>query len=120
MAGLFPHLIPQVARDRTDIRNQSHVMVPDFRIQLPSSTPALDLAPGETETRLAELKHTCSESHYRTGRRQQQFTRAVDRKAGELMGEYHGQGRQDGHLAWRGRRRRQGKAAVGELIRGHP
>ena len=88
MAGLFPHLIPQVARDRTDIRNQSHVMVPDFRIQLPSSTPALDLAPGETETRLAELKHTCSESHYRTGRRQQQFTRAVDRRAGELMGEY--------------------------------
>ena len=88
MACLFQHLIPQVARDRTDIRNQSHVMVPDFRIQLPSSTPALDLAPGETETRLAELKHTCSESHYRTGRRQQQFTRAVDRRAGELMGEY--------------------------------
>ena len=88
VAGLFQHLIPPVARVRQEIRNQSHVMVPDFRIQLPSTTPALDLAPGETETRLAELKHTCSESHYRTGRRQQQFTRAVDRKAGELMGEY--------------------------------
>ena len=50
--------------------------------------PALDLAPGETETRLAELKHTCSETYYRTGTRQRQFTRAVDRKAGELMGDY--------------------------------
>ena len=88
VAGLFQHLIPPVARDRLEIRNQSHVMVPDFRIQLPSTTPALDLAPGETETRLAELKHTCSESHYRTGRRQHQFTRAVDRRAGELMAEY--------------------------------
>ena len=44
--------------------------------------------PTETDTRLAELKHTCSETHYRTGTRQHHFTRAVDRKAGELMGEY--------------------------------
>ena len=76
------------ARDQPEVKNQSHVLVPDFRIQLPSSTPALDLAPGETETRLAELKHTCSESHYRTGTRQHNFIRAVDRRAGELMGEY--------------------------------
>ena len=88
VGGLFQHLIPPAARDRPEIKNQSHVMIPDFRIQLPSSTPALDLAPGETETRLAELKHTCSETHYRTGTRQHHFTRAVDRKAGELMGEY--------------------------------
>ena len=88
VGGIFQHLIPPAARDRPEIKNQSHVMIPDFRIQLPSSTPALDLAPGETETRLAELKHTCSETHYRTGTRQHQFTRAVDRKAGELMGEY--------------------------------
>ena len=43
VAGLFQHLIPPVARDRQEIRNQSHVMVPDFWIQLPSTTPALDL-----------------------------------------------------------------------------
>ena len=67
------------ARDRPEVKNQSHVMVPNFRIQLPSSTPALDLAPGESETRLAELKHTCSEAHYRTGTRQHNFVRAHTR-----------------------------------------
>ena len=35
-------------------------MVPDFRIQLPSSTTGFGLAPGE-------LKYTCSELHYRIG-----------------------------------------------------
>ena len=88
VAGLFQHLIPPNVRDRPEVKNRSHVLVPDFRIQLPSSTPAIDLAPGETETRLAELKHTCSESHYRTGTRQHNFVRAVDRRAGELIGEY--------------------------------
>ena len=74
VGGIFQHLIPPAARDRPEIKNHSHVMILDFRIQLPSSTPALDLAAGETETQLAELKHTCSENHYRTGKRQQQFT----------------------------------------------
>ena len=88
VTGLFQHLIPPVARDRPDVRNQSHIMVPDYRLQLPSSTPGIDLAPGETVTKLAELKHCCSENQYRTGVRQRQFCRAVDRRAGELMGEY--------------------------------
>ena len=90
VTGLFQHLIPPAARDRPEVRNQSHVMVPDFRLQLPHTTPGLDLAPGETATRLAELKHTCSEEHYRTGTRQRTFQRAVDRRAGLLMGEYRG------------------------------
>ena len=64
------------------------MMLPDFRVQLPHTTTGLDLAPGETATRLAELKHTCSEKHYRTGVRQHNFTQAVDRKAGLLMAEY--------------------------------
>ena len=88
VSGLFQHLVPPAARDRQEVRNQSHVMVPDFRLQLPHTTTGLDLAPGETATRLAELKHTCSEKHYRTGVRQRRFKRAVDRKAGLLMGEY--------------------------------
>ena len=46
------------------------------------------LAPGETATRLAELKYTCSEQHYRTGVRQRDLKRAVDRRAGQLMEEY--------------------------------
>ena len=62
-------------------------MVSDFHLQLPHTT-GLDLAPGETVARLAELKYTCSEQHYRIGVRQRQFQRAVDRRAGLLMGEY--------------------------------
>ena len=46
------------------------------------------LAPGETATRLAELKYTCSKQHYRTGVRQRDLKRAVDRRAGQLMEEY--------------------------------
>ena len=88
VSGLFQHLIPTAAQDRPEVRCQSHVMIPDFRVQLPHTTTGLDLAPGETATRLAELKHTCSEKHYRTGVRQHNFTRAVDRKAGLLMAEY--------------------------------
>ena len=63
-------------------------MVPDFRIQLPSSTARFGLAPGEVATRLAELKFTCSEGHYRSGVRQRGFKRAVDRRADLLMNEY--------------------------------
>ena len=39
VGGLFQHLIPQNVRDRPEAKNQSHVKVPDFRIQPPSSTP---------------------------------------------------------------------------------
>lgn len=88
VSGLFQHLVPPAARDRLEVQRQSHVMIPDFRLQLPHTTTGLDLAPGETVTRLAELKHTCSEQHYRTGVRQRQFQRAVDKRAGLLMGEY--------------------------------
>ena len=52
------------------------------------ATPGLHLAPGQSETRLAELKCYCGKFHYREGRRQRQFTRAVDRRAAELQGEY--------------------------------
>ena len=88
VGGLFQHLVPPAAQDRPGVQRQSHVLVPDFRLQLPHTTPGLDLAPGETATRLAELKYTCSEEHYRTGVRQRGFQRAVDRRAGQLMGEY--------------------------------
>ena len=87
VSSLFQHLVPPVAWDRQDVRNQSHVMVPDFRLQLPATTTGLDLAPGETATRLAELKYTCSEQHYKSGVRQRQFQRGVDRRAGQLMGQ---------------------------------
>ena len=88
VSGLFQHLVPPAAQDRPEVKRQSHVMIPDFRLQLPHTTPGLDLAPGETATRLAELKFTCSEQHYRTGVRQREFQRAVERRAGLLMGEY--------------------------------
>jgi hypothetical protein len=39
VTGLFQHLIPPAARDRPGVKAQSHVMVPDYRIQLPSTTP---------------------------------------------------------------------------------
>ena len=88
VSGLFQHLIPTAVQDRPEVRCQSHVMIPDFLLQLPHTTTGLDLAPSETATRLAELKNTCSEKHYRTGVRQHNFIRAVDRKASLLMAEY--------------------------------
>ena len=69
-------------------------MIPDYHLELPSTsnssltTPGLHLAPGQTETRLAELKFYCGKSLYRQGRKQRNFERAVDRRSGELMGEY--------------------------------
>ena len=90
--GLFQHLIPQAAMSRTEVQKARQVMVPDFRLQLPANTgPGLasaDLNPGQTETRLAELKFCCGKSLYKPGVRQRQFTRAVDARAGQLMGEY--------------------------------
>ena len=83
-------------------------MVPDFRIQLPSSTTGFGLAPGEVATRLAELKFTCSEGHYKTGVRQREFQRAVDRRAGLLMNEYRVKAeRMDALLGQEGRIRQQ-------------
>ena len=88
VSGLFQHLIPQDALNRAEIRNQSHIMIPDFRLEMPSTTPSMDLAPGESATKLAELKYTCSKVHYKPGVRQREFVHAVDKRAGELMGEY--------------------------------
>ena len=67
-------------------------MIPDFRLQLPAvgnavlATAGVD--PGQVETRLAELKFTCGQNLYKPGVRQRQFERAVDARAGTLMGEY--------------------------------
>ena len=59
MTGLFQHLTPTPpqARERPEVKTQSQVLVPDFRLQFGSSTPGLDLAPGETTIRLAEIKY---------------------------------------------------------------
>jgi hypothetical protein len=94
--GLFQHLIPQEAMSRVEVQQARQVMIPDYRLELPAAaanglaTPGLHLAPGQTETRLAELKFYCGKSHYRPGTRQRQFVRAVDRRSGELMEEYRG------------------------------
>ena len=65
-------------------------MVPDFRLELPSSTPGLNLLPQESEQRLAELKFTCSKVHYKSGVKQRIFKRAVEHRAGEVVKEYQG------------------------------
>ena len=54
-----------------------------------SLTSGLHTAPGQKETRLAELKIYCGKDLYnREGRRQRRFVQAVDRRAAKLMGEY--------------------------------
>ena len=59
--GLFAHLIPQEARADEEVQKARQVMIPDYRLELQASTvtglatPGLHLAPGQTETRLAEL-----------------------------------------------------------------
>ena len=94
VTGLFAHLVPQEEMLGEEGQGVRQVMVPDFRMELPATTatglatPGLHLAPGQSETRLAELKFYCGKSHFREGRRQRQFTRAVDRRAAELQGEY--------------------------------
>ena len=94
--GLFAHLIPQEARADEEVQKARQVMIPDYRLELQASTvtglatPGLHLAPGQTETRLAELKFYSGKTHYRPGTRQRRFVRAVDRRAGELMEEYRG------------------------------
>ena len=92
VTGLFQHLIPQEAMSRVEVQNARQVMIPDFRLQLPAvgnvglATAGVD--PGQVETRLAELKFTCGQNLYKPGVRQRQFARAVDARAGALMGEY--------------------------------
>ena len=84
-------------------------MVPDFRIQLPSSTTGFGLAPGE-------LKYTCSELHYRTGVRQREFQRAVERRAGQLMNEYRAKAERMDELLGQDGRIRQQLDQYGDLI----
>ena len=79
--GLFKHLVPQDRQASVEVNKQRQVMIPDFRIQLPSQT-------GQSEARLAELKFTCGRDLYKPGVRQRIFKRAVDRRAGALMDEY--------------------------------
>ena len=95
VTGLFAHLVPQEERGRNEVQEARQVMVPDFRLELPASsatglaTPGLHLAPGQKETRLAELKFYCGKDLYNVeGRRQRRFERAVDKRAGKLMAEY--------------------------------
>ena len=94
MNGLFSHLVPQEELVGEEGQGVKQVMVPDFRLELPANTanglttPGLHIAPGQSETRLAELKFYCGKAHYREGRRQRQFKRTVDRRAAELQGEY--------------------------------
>ena len=70
--GLFKHLVPQETLNREDVYKQRQGMIPDFRVQLSSPT-------GETDTRLAELKFTCSRDCYKPGVKQRVFRKAVNR-----------------------------------------
>ena len=65
-------------------------MVPDFRLELPPSTPGLNLLPQETEPRLAELKFVCSKAQYKSEVKQRPFVRAVERRGEENVEEYRG------------------------------
>ena len=94
VSGLFQHLVPQEALNSVEVQQARQVMIPDFRLELPAAaapglaTPGLDQDPGQTETLLAELKFSCGKSYYKPGTRQRVFERAVDKRAGELMGDY--------------------------------
>ena len=85
---MTPALIPLEARERPEVRTQTAVMVPDFRLELSASTPGLNLLPQESVSRLAELKFTCSKTHYKPGVRQHRFKRAVERRAEDVVKEY--------------------------------
>ena len=94
VSGLFQHLVPQEALNSVEVQQARQVMIPDFRLELPAAaapglaTPGLDQDPGQTETLLAELKFSCGKSYYKPGTRQRVFERAVDKRSGELMGDY--------------------------------
>ena len=86
VTGLFQHLIPQEALSRVEVQNALQVMIPDFRLQLPATGNAGLATAGQVETRLAELKFYCGQNLYKLGVRKRQFTRAVEARAGTLMG----------------------------------
>ena len=94
VTGLFAHLVPQEDRGRGEVQEARQVMVPDFRLELPATTatglatPGIYLAPGQKETRLAELKFTCDRKFYKPGVRQREFRKAVNKRADGLMDEY--------------------------------
>ena len=81
--GLFKHLVPQDRQGDEEMNKQRQVIIPDFRIQMPSQT-------GQSEARLAELKFTCGRDLYKPGVRQRVFKRTVDKRAGNLIEEYRG------------------------------
>jgi hypothetical protein len=85
---LFQPLITPEAARRPEVKSQAAVMIPDFRLELPSLTPGLNLLPQETSPRLAELKYTCSKEHYKPGVRQREFKRAVEQRAQLVVKEY--------------------------------
>ena len=58
------------------------------------------------------MKFYCGKTHYRPGRRQRRFVRAVDRRAGELIEEYRGKAEKMDRLL--GRRRRAGGGSGGD------
>ena len=84
----------EVGGGREEVQEARQVMVPDFRLELPATTatglasPGIYLAPGQCATRLAELKFYCGKAHFRQGRRQRQFKRAVDLRVEEVRREY--------------------------------
>ena len=76
MFGLFSHLIPQEGLSRIERGRKRQAMVPDFKLEVPSST-------GGKVSKLAELKViNCCPTRYSPG------DRAVDKRAKLLQGEY--------------------------------
>ena len=76
--GLFSHLIPAQALNRMEAGQKRQGMVPDFRMTIP--TPM-----GGNQLCLAELKViACSQTRYPA----RGNTRATDKRASQLQGEY--------------------------------
>jgi hypothetical protein len=103
VTGIWSPLLPRDNEEREEVQKARQVLIPDFRVELPAttslSTAGRALAPGQTETRLAELKFYCGRSHYKPGVRQRTFQRAVDARAEEIRKEYTGAADlMDGHL----------------------
>ena len=92
VTGIWAPLLPRDALEREEVQKARQVLIPDFRVELPAttglSTAGRALAPGQTETRLAELKYYCGKSLYKPGVRQRTFQRAVDARAVEIREEY--------------------------------
>ena len=78
--GLFSHLIPQEALNKIQSGRARQGLVPDFRIQFPSSL-------GESQVKLAELK-VLSSCKTRYSSSAGNKVRATDRRAQSLQAEY--------------------------------